>query len=177
MADGFSAIAIADLTEVDGAIKRMLRASSNLRPVWQAARRPLRANQVAHLKERKGPSGASWPALAPATMKARSKRLLSTSKAFTKKGKVRKSVQKKIEKPLGKGFMKGARIKIRKFSIAIRTKGAGAGVHMRGGPVGNNATVKARPFFWISDSLMRGTARTIVAHLTGAWDGEKLFRG
>lgn len=161
-----------DLRKLDKAIKRAEKAGFDLRPAFRLLRKPLRKDQKAHMAAQQGPRG-KWQALAAAT---REKRMRVGGRAgkHTKRGKLKKSAQRKLNRILSSKLLTGAKIKVRPTAISIRAKGDWAGVHQKGGRVGRGARVPARPFMWVSDQLGRAAADAFARHLATAFNGKKL---
>jgi phage gpG-like protein len=156
-----------DLSKVDRAIKRMLAAGRNLRPVWREIRTPFRKAQAEHIRAQRGPD-SEWPALAQSTKAARLGRGGRAGK-FTKRGKLRKPVQRKLGRALSARMVSGAKMKLDARAIMIRSAVPWAGIHQHGGIAGRGARIPARPFMYVDDKTIRLTVSRILAHLESSW--------
>lgn len=161
-----------DLRGLDKAMKRALKAGTDLRPAFRKLRTPLRKDQREHMRAQSGPGG-KWPSLSTAT---REKRLKMGGRrgALTKKGKRRKSAARKLNFMLTSKLLKGAKIRIFPLLIGIRAIGKVAAIHQGGGKAGRGVTIPQREFLWISDGLMLLALRTFATHLAKAFEGGKL---
>lgn len=161
-----------DLRALDKAMKRAEKAGVDLRPAFRKLRTPLRKDQKDHMRAQSGPGG-KWPGLSTAT---REKRLKMGGRrgALTKKGKLRKSAQRKLNFMLSSKLLKGAKIKVRPNQISETSKVKWSGAQQEGGRVGRGATLPEREFMWISDPLFALALRRFAKHLATAFEGRKL---
>ncbi|HEU02891.1 hypothetical protein LCGC14_0605500 [marine sediment metagenome] len=161
-----------DLRGLDKAMKRALKAGTDLRPAFRKLRTPLRKDQKDHMRAQSGPGG-KWPGLSTATVEKRLK-MGGRRGALTKKGKRRKSSKRKLNFMLSSSFLKGIKTRIFPTLIGIRAIGDVAALHQGGGKVGGGVTVPQREFLWISDPLFARALRTFAKHLASAFEGKRL---
>lgn len=156
-----------DFRQLDKAFKAMDRAGADLRPVWRELRRPMRAEQSKHFSAQRGPDGP-WAPLAAST---RAKRLsaIAPSKRRTKKGRLRKPVQRRIGRILSRKLIKGARLRVRRRLLMIAQGKRWAAPHQHGATVGHGARLPAREYLWIGPQLLRQTVEAAEKHLVKHW--------
>jgi phage gpG-like protein len=136
-----------DTRAVDRAIDEMLRAGRNLGPAFRQAKPIMRADQREHAKRKEGPDGR-WPARAPA------------SRSYSK-GKRRRTRKLLGKLPIATTYAATS------TGIRAYSRVPWSGVHQYGGRVGRGANVPARPFLWISDSLLAKVTAIFSSHVIG----------
>lgn len=154
-----------DLSGFDRATRRLLRASNDLRPVLRAHRRAFRRDQREHMKTQTSGDGAQWDRLAPST---REKRISRGGRAgkFTKRGKLRKSARRRLNRVLSARLIVGAKIKVQRKGMRFTSPVPWAGVHQSGGVGGKGVRIPAREFLWVSDPFMESLSQAIATMLT-----------
>ncbi len=152
-----------ELRDVQNGLRRMQLAGANLRPVFKAVRKALRADQRDHAKKRLAPQGV-WPALASSTVAHRKQR-------HGKQGRKRTCPIRANVKPLGK---LPAAFTITYDASAIRgiSRVKWSGVHARGGRGGRKSKIPARDFLWPSRQLLEIISRKAVDYMVTSWDGK-----
>ena len=162
-----------DLRQVSKALKRMNAAGIDARPAFRKLRPAFRKDQGQHMGAQTGPSGASWAPLAPST---RERRLSKGGRAgkYTKRGKLKKRAQRKLNRILSKKLLSRAKVRLTRDEMRITSTAPWAGVHQGGGSVGNRATVPARPFMWVSDDMQIQAVAVFTEHLHAAWENRRL---
>lgn len=159
--------AFVNLRDVENGLRRMQLAGYDLRPVFQRARKAVRADQKQHAQKQQGPAG-QWASLAASTIAHRKQR---TGKQGRKR---RRPIKSKRLRKLGR--LPGAfGIKITPRSIAAISKVKWSGAHqprsLSGSTrVGHGSQIEARPFLWASTGLLQTVSRLAVDHLVGAWE-------
>lgn len=144
-----------DLSEVDRGVAAFNAAARNMGPAYKELRKPLRADQRQHARDKAGPDGA-WPAKSPLTV-ARERR---RKRRASRRGRVRKllgrlpTVIKMIADRKRVAAMSGVR-----WSDA----------HQHRTRVGKGATLQPRVFLWASPALLKIARKVMADHLTSAW--------
>ncbi len=134
-----------DLRDLDRGLEGMRRNGNDVRPVFRALRPVFRKDQQAHFTERRGPFG-SWAPRSAASVR----RILVGN--VTRKGKVKKRAQRRIENQLGR-LKTALSATYNAREMVIASKVSWAGIHQFGGVAGRGAHIPARPFLWISDEF------------------------
>ena len=165
-----------DLTQFDKATRRMIKAGANLKPVFQRKRKEFRADQKDHFKQQRASDGSTWPKNSEAT---REKRLSRGGRAakFTKKGRLRKPVARRLNKVLSARLISGTKFKATKREMVLRSLRHALGwatVHQHGGVVGRGSRLPQREFLWVSDPFLRKFVEAAQLHLRGAWEKKRL---
>ncbi len=150
----------------------MNNAGRDFRPVWRKTRGAMRKDQRQHVRQQRASSGARWKPLAASTVEKRTKKARRRKKNFTRKGRLRKPVQKRLDRILSGKILSFTETRMRHDFMEIRQSKEWAKVHQAGGRVGKGATVPAREFLWVSRSFVRIVAREMEIHLKNAWDGK-----
>lgn len=163
-----------DLRQLNDAIKRAEKAGINLKPAWRKLRRPMKADQAYHMKRQQGPNRASWPPLAASTIAKRLQSMTASGKAFTKRGKMKKSAQRRLGRVLSRKLLSGMKVTIKPKEMSVAARLKWAGVHQHGGRVGHGARIPPRPFIYIGDELLLSAKRVFETHLQRAWQGRRL---
>jgi hypothetical protein len=90
------------------------------------------------------------------------------SSAHSRRGKIKKRAQKRLDNQLGR--LKSAwSYRITRWSFEARSIVPWAGVHQEGGPVGHGARVPGRTFAWFSDLMIDGFVRAAKRYILAAW--------
>ncbi len=136
-----------------GPLDRVLNAlrKPDLRPAWNEAKKPLRADIADHRNRQKGPDG-SW---AP---RASSTRLRSAGK---RRGRPRKILGKLPTALITKSDRR---------KIAMASRVPWSEVQRSGGTVGHGARIPARNFLYASENVLWVIAGIIGRHLKKIWD-------
>lgn len=163
-----------DLRGLTKALSRVQRAGLDLRPAWKQLRGPLRRDQAQHIRDQRDEQDRPWTPLAASTVAKRRKALLSNPKAFTKKGRVRKPIQRRLDRVLSGRLTSGARVKMVPQHIAITSRVPWAGIHQVGGRAGRNSIIPARTFMYIGSDLAATAGHVITQHLIAAFANTKL---
>lgn len=167
----------ADLQELTKGLTRVQRAALDLRPVWHELRGPLRKDMAQHIRQQVDESGAAWPGLAPATVKKRLDALRRTrppGKLVTKKGRLRKAVQRRINRVLSARMVSRAKIRTEPGEMSITSEVPWAGVHQFGGAVGRGSRLPKRTFMYVSDAMAATAAMAIELHLQRVFEDRKI---
>lgn len=147
-----------DLTAVDRGLDAMTRAARDLGPAFKEAKKPVRADQRQHAKERSGPDGR-W---APKSRLTLAREALDRKR----KGKRRGGGRRLLGRLPAAIVVTSDRNRVVARS---RARGGISGTHQDGGPAGRGARIPARPFLWVSDAL-RATLRFVFErHILGRW--------
>lgn len=160
--------AFVELRDVENGLRRMQLAGYDLRPVFRAVRRDVRADQRQHQREGAGPDG-KWKPLDPDTLRKRTRQ--GTGRRHKGKMKRRRRKFGPVLRNLPRAFtISYSRSWIRgdarpKWSGAHQPK-SGAGATR----VGRGATVPNRTYLWASTGLLQIVARKAVDYMTGAWE-------
>lgn len=127
-----------DIGDVQRGLRGLVRASQDIGPLLQAARKPLRTDQREHQKRRRGPDGP-WPGPAASTLRRRAR----ARKKRRRRG-----------RPLGRlpGVLT-VRV-LGRDTLVARSRVAWAYVHQEGGRVGRGARIPARPFLYFGDEFL-----------------------
>ncbi len=166
------AIGDVDLRQFDRAVRRMIKGGADVRPALRKVRPAFRKDQREHMKNQESSTGGKWPKLAAAT---RAKRLKKGQfQFFTKRGKLKKSAKRKLDRVLSAKLNAGAKIKIHAREINFRARPSWAGVHQKGGVVGRGSRVPKREFLWVSDPFLKVMAQRIAEHLIAAGEKRRL---
>lgn len=158
-----------DLRSLKKAFRKMERAGIDTRKVWRKVKTPLRKDQAEHIKDQKDSDGATWKPLAVGT---RDKRLSKGGKAgkFTKRGKLKKSAERKLGRVLSRRLVSGAKVRITRRSISIRSKVRWAGIHQHGGRAGRGAMIPKREFMYVSEELQIKATALLAIHIAEAFN-------
>lgn len=158
--------AFVNLRDVENGLRRMQLAGMDLRPVFKAARKDVRADQRDHAKQQEGPDG-KWPRLDPDTLKKRTRQ----GAGRRHRGKMKRR-RKKFGLMLGK-LPRSFTISYSRSWIrgTARPKWSGAHQPKRGSTtrIGRGATLRARPYLWASTGLLQTVARKAVDYMTTQW--------
>ena len=160
--------AYVELRDVENGLRRMQLAGYDLRPVFRAVRRDLRADQRQHAREQRGPDG-KWRGLDPDTLKKRTRQ--GTGRRHRGKMKRRR---RKFGPLLGK-LPRVFTISYTRSMIGGYARPKWSGAHQpRSGAgstrVGRGATLPNRTYLWASTGLLVAVSRKAVDYLTGAWE-------
>lgn len=145
-----------DLIEFDAAIKSALRHTSDLRPLWKKVKGPIRKDQSRHIKEQKDIDGAKFKPLAKSTLAKRRSGL--TSKSFTKKGRLRKTASRRINRVLGKKMAASVKTTSKKDFLQIRRRVSWFDAHQGGARVGRGAHLPARTYMYLDQNRVDDVA-------------------
>lgn len=158
-----------DLREVSSAFRNQLRAAKDLRPVWREIRTPFRKAQARHIQEQRGPDGP-WPKLARSTVAKRLKAVQSERKNFTKRGKLRKPVQRRLNRVLSRRLLNRLKFRARPHQAELEGRyGEVGGIHQLGGRAGRGARIPARTYLYPDQRVVAITVSAIERHLVGAF--------
>lgn len=128
------------------------------------------------MKAQQGPDGP-WQSLAPSTRAGRISKGGRSGK-FTKRGLLKKRVQKTLSRILSRKLITGAKIKVEPEQMSITANGkvnpGMSGAHQEGAIVGRGSKLPARPFLWVSDSLGESIAAEMEASLIAAFKGRTI---
>lgn len=113
----------------------------DLRPAWKEARKPVRADQRAHAKAQEGPGGA-WQARSSSTK----------SRAGGRRTRARRLLGR-LPSAIGVGYDRR--------KLTVRSLVRWSAIHQEGGTAGHGARIPARPFLWVSDSLLEHVAGVV----------------
>lgn len=143
-----------DLRGLGYAFSRLRRFSEDLRPAWRELRKPVRADQRDHRKEKQGPAGP-WAPRAESTMEA-----------------YRERRQRGRKPPRGLlGRLPAALItKIERKRMIVESRVKWSGIHQDGGTAGHGAKIPARPFLWVSQQLADQVASVVSAMAKKVWE-------
>lgn len=140
-----------DLGGVESGLVAMERRARTLGPLFSELKKPLKLDQKAHAKEKRGPS-AMWAPRAASTM------------ARMRQGSHR------AHKLMGR-LPSATRYASSATSVSGTSKALWSGVHMDGGTVGHGSRLPARPFLWISDGMLDLAAKKLGGALVRAYGG------
>lgn len=158
-----------DMIEVDSAAADVEERARRLRPAFREIRKPMRQDQRAHASEERGPGGA-WPPRSPLTearRKARNKGVRATKAmraiAITKFKK--RPTPKRILGRLPNAVV----YVVGDLFIRATSRVPWSAAQQDGGRVGRGAILPARPFLWLSSTLL-GKARDVLgAFIVKGW--------
>lgn len=155
-----------DLRDVENGLRRMQLAGADLKPVFKASRKAMRADMRDHAKKKQSSSG-TWPAMARSTLEHRKQRK-------GKQGRPRKRPLRRPLRPLGK-LPAANRLEYTARSIKMISRVPWSGVHNNplGGRVGHGSRIPGREYLWASSGLLAIVARNAVDYMATAWDGRK----
>lgn len=158
-----------DLREVTGAFRKQLRAAKDLRPVWREIRTPFRRAQAQHIRDQRGPDGP-WPKLARSTVAKRMKAVTSQRKNFTKRGRMRKPVARRLSRVLTRRLVNRMKFRARPREAELEGRyGVVGGVHQLGGRAGKGARIPARTYMYPDARIVRLTVDAINRHMIKAF--------
>jgi hypothetical protein len=144
-----------DLTEVDRGLAAFNAAARNMGPAYKELRKPLRADQRQHARDKAGPGGA-WPAKSPLTI------------ARERRKKRRASRRGRVRKLLGRLPTVINMLADRKRVAAISgVRWSDAQQHRT--RVGKGAMLQPRVFLWASPAMLKLARKVMADHLTSAW--------
>jgi len=148
-----------------------MKAGEDLRPVWRKLRAPLKKAQRDHIAEMKDQRGRKFQNLAPSTVERRLSRG-GKAKKFTKKGKLRKTAQRRLGRILSKKLISRARVKITRRSISLYARGAMAHALHGGGKAGKRRRSKlpSRRYIYVDDPLARAAFDKVAAHVASSFE-------
>lgn len=146
-----SVIVTLDLRDIDAGLRKMAKRGIDPKALFKRNRPILRRDQKDHFDELRGSEGA-WPSRAASSLR---KVMGNKKKSRTKKGRLRKSAQKRLRNQLGrlKTFWKFRQSK-GELEVASGAR-KWAGVHQDGGVAGHGARIPKREFVYISDDFFR----------------------
>jgi len=164
-----------DTTSLDKATDRTMRNSRDMRAVWKVVRKPFRQRQAVHVEKQESSTGSKWPGLAPST---RDKRLRKGGRHrnYTKKGKIRKPAQRRLNKVLSKRFASALQSKstpseLRLTSRIRSRKGKPYSmVHQKGGYAGMGGRIPAREFLYVDAVIMVHVLRLIGNYMAKSFE-------
>jgi phage gpG-like protein len=140
-----------DIGDVEQGLAAMERRAHTLGPAFHALRKPLKLDQKAHAKEKRGPS-AMWAPRAASTM------------ARLRQGSHR------ARKLMGR-LPSATRYTSDATSVSGTSKALWSGSHQDGDTVGHGSRLPARPFLWISDDMLTVAENTLGSALVRAYGG------
>ena len=158
-----------DLKGYDRGLKRMLRAGANVRPAFAKSRTGLRKDTRDHMKTQTAPKSKKWAPRAPATREKRLQRIGRGTRRRTKKGKLKKKVQRQLNRVLSRRMImaRNTKIKVGRRIIEIISKVGRA--HQLGKTVGRGSKLPRREFLWFSPALQAAINARIGRHLSDAF--------
>ena len=163
-----------DLRDLDKAFKRLERRGADLREIWRQVKRPFRQAQIKHIRDQRDDKGSKFRTL---SLQTRLKRIGSSGrgKSFTKRGKLRKPVRRRLNKVLSAKLLSKVKFEVTPLSLSIESNIVGKsgkkwpGVHQHGGRAGRRARIPKRTFMYVDDELLARIVRDIQSALTRAW--------
>lgn len=159
--------AFVELRDVENGLRRMQLAGMDLRPVFRAVRRDLRADQRQHQRDRQGPDGR-WAPLDPDTLRKRTRQ----GAGRRHRGKMKRR-RRKFGPVLG-GLPRAFTISYGRSFIRGSARPKWSGAHQPKSRsttrVGRGAQLKARPYLWASTGLLRVVARKAVDYMVTKWE-------
>jgi phage gpG-like protein len=157
-----------DLRELGFACDSMARAAKDLRPVWREISPTFRKAQGRHVDEQAGPDGTKWPGLAQSTVERRL-RTGGVARNFTRKGAIRKPVQRKLGKVLSKKLTAALLNERSPSHFALASRAPWSFIHQGGGRAGRGAMIPARPFIYVDNVVINHLKFALYKHLHRAW--------
>lgn len=148
MSDLFVSVTV-DIGKVEEGFDAMERRAGMLGDAFRQLKKPMRADQRSHSKQKEGPDGA-WPAR---------KRLGSGTK---------KARRRNARKLLGR-LPNAIVVKSYRSAVVAQSRASWSSVHQEGGRVGRGAVVPRRQFLWISDELLKTAADVVGEHVVEAF--------
>ncbi len=143
------ASATVDIGDVEQGLAAMERRTRTLGPVFAALKKPMKADQQEHRKDKSGPDG-SW---AP--------RAASTSH----------DGKRKLARPILGRLPSAVSYKASPTGVTGESRVAWSGAHEDGAVVGHGARLPARVFLWLSDKLLEVAVEAIDKALIAAYEG------
>jgi len=164
-----SGVVEVDIHDVLEGLNELQARGENLKPVFQALKPVVKLDLRSHFASSTSPTGM-W-----APRAASSRKKILTRSSYTKRGKVKKRTQRRLDNQLGR--LKSAfSYRITRWSLEARSIVPWAGVHQEGGAVGRGARVPARTFAWFSDAVVAQFMRAAKRYILAAWFKNTLQR-
>ncbi len=166
-----------DLRDLEKSVRAAERAGADLRPVWRSLRTPLKRSQRDHITAQKSLAGGKFPGLAASTVQRRLSRG-GKSKKFTKKGKLRAGIRRRIGRTLSKKLLTRARVKVTPRSISLFARGAVAHALFGGTRAGKRrrSVIPARQFVYVDDPMARMAFDSVAKHVAESLETGKTKR-
>lgn len=152
-----------NLRDVENGLRRLQLAGMDLRPVFKASRKAMRADVRDHAKKKQSSAG-TWPALARSTLEHRKQRK-------GKQGRPRKRPVRGNPRPLGR-LPNANKLEYTARSIKMISRVPWSGVHNdpNGGRAGHGSRIPGREYMWASSGFLAIVARNAVDHMLTSWD-------
>lgn len=161
-------VAVINVDDVIAGINAMARAGKNMRPVFQGARKAIKADLEDHFDRASAPGGA-WPGRAASTLERIRERRGSVRKRGARKGQLTKRGERRVANQLGR--LKWAwKVTVEKSRIEFRSRGGKmADAQNEGATVGKGAVIPKREFAWLSEAIVVKFADAMREHIRRAW--------
>lgn len=158
-----------DLTKVDDAMADVEQRGKRLYPAFRELRRPLRLDQRDHAHKEEGPSG-SWPPRSPFTEARRKSRNRGVRRTRAMRTiAIGKSARRSSPRAILGRIPKAVLYTVGALFIRGRSRVAWSAAHQRGLRVGRGVTLPARPFLWLSETIVNTARDVIGAFVVKGW--------